>query len=476
MRPPRIPFAVGLVILLGAFGGAALRQQREVFDHEKHRKVFPECQGCHAGIREAGRSVYPSPESCANCHDGTVEKKVDWSPPPARPSNFRFTHAEHYRKSGEKLPADSTLACPACHIPSGATWLTVRRTISAQCLDCHGIRTAHFSAPDTACGTCHRPLAEATALPEARVAKFEKPASHEDKEFLSSKGHGELAEHGNRSCAICHARDFCMQCHVNAPEVKAIQALAPDPRSLALKVELEPPASHKEPRFLSQHGGKAKRDSGSCAYCHTQESCMACHRTPPRVVLLLPASGPGRGTGARIERQKPASHSADFADRHGPLASSSPGTCSACHARAECLECHRPNAGAGTTGGGYHPAGFLTRHPAAAFNQQADCAGCHNQATFCVTCHQQAGLVSPGRLQQGYHDATGVFLLNHGTAARQNIENCVACHSERDCLACHSAQAGRHFNPHGPGFDPDRLRHRNPQTCAACHGRNIPGG
>jgi hypothetical protein len=79
-------------------------------------------------------------------------------------------------------------------------------------------------------------------------------------------------------------------------------------------------------------------------------------------------------------------------------------------------------------------------------------------------------------LQPGYHDANAAFILNHGVAARQNIESCISCHSERDCLTCHSAQSGRHFNPHGPGFDPERLRRRNPQTCAACHGRSIPGG
>jgi hypothetical protein len=471
MSFPHIPFAAGLTILLGAVGAASLPKDRDVFDHEKHQKVFPECQGCHAGITQPGRPLYPTPESCANCHDGTVEKKVDWSAPPARPSNFRFTHAEHIRKSGEKLPADSAIACPACHTPSGATWLTVQRTISAQCLDCHGIKTAHFSAPDTACGTCHFTLAEATELPEARVAKFEKPDSHDDKAFLTSKGHGDLASHGNRSCAICHARDFCAQCHVNAPETKAIQALEPDARSLALKAELKAPASHKESRFLSQHGGKAKQDPERCATCHTQESCITCHRSRPAVVLALHASGPGRAIGARIERKKPGYHTVDFADRHAAIARSTPATCNACHARPECLECHRPNAGAA---GSYHPAGFLTRHPAAAYNRQTECAGCHNQAVFCTTCHLQSGLVSTGRLVQGYHDANGAFSLNHGVAARQNIENCIACHSERDCLTCHSAVGGRRFNPHGPGFDADRLRRRNPQTCAACHGRNIP--
>ena len=411
--------------------------------------------------------MYPSPESCATCHDGSVEKKVDWSPPPARPSNFRFTHAEHAKESGEKLPADSALACPACHTPSGATWLTVRRTISAQCLDCHGVHTAHLSAPDTACGTCHFPLAEATAMPEERVAKFEKPASHDDAAFLSSKGHGEQANRSTLSCSICHARDFCVGCHVNAPEVKAIQALAVDSRSLAIKTELKAPASHQESRFLSQHGGKAKQDPGSCAYCHTQESCMACHRAPPNVVLLLPASGPGRGIGARIERAgRPPTRPISWTNMARSLA----------HRRAPRRHdapvpgCHRPNAGAA---GNYPPGSIPDPASRRHFNREAE-SGVPQSGR--VLCHlPSAGWpASPGKLQKGYHDASGVFLLNHGTAARQNIETCVACHSERDCLACHSAQGGRKFNPHGPGFDAERMKRKNPQTCAACHGNAIP--
>jgi len=471
MNFPRIPLAAGLVLALGGFGGAVLHESRDRFDHEKHRKVFPECVGCHAGVIDPARPVFPPPDACAECHDGVVKPEVKWSAPAAHPSSLRFTHAAHLRKSEAKLPADSTLACRECHIPSGAAWMTVRRTLPDQCLGCHGIRTAHLSAPDTACATCHLTLVEATALPETRVAAFAKPVTHDDERFPTSQGHGDLAERGNRSCAVCHARDFCIQCHVNAPELKPIQALAPDPRSLAIQVELAAPTSHREPSFLAGHGGSAKRDAARCAFCHTRESCMACHRTRPAVVLALPDSGPGRGRGAHISL-KPGYHAAGFAERHGTAASQTPSTCSACHARAECLECHRPNPGADGT---YHPAGFLTRHPSAAFNRQTDCAVCHNQGAICATCHEESGLVSSGRLQQGYHDGDGAFALNHGVAARQNIESCVSCHSERDCLACHSAQGGRGFNPHGPGFDADRLRRRNPQMCAACHGPNIPG-
>lgn len=470
MTAGRGTLALGVVLLVGGFGGAASGEGGDDFDHEKHRKVFPECLGCHAGVTDPARPLYPAAEACVTCHDGVIERPVNWAVPAGRPSNFRFTHAEHARKSDAKLPADSTLACGECHIPSGAPPMTVRRTLSARCLDCHGVRVAHFSAPDTACATCHLTLAEATALPGARVAAFGTPASHEDAGFVTSRGHGQLAERGDGTCAYCHARDFCAQCHVNAPEVKAIQALAPDARSLAIEAELAAPASHREARFLSRHGGMADRDPSRCAACHTRESCIACHRTRPAIVLALPDSGPGRGPGARIERI-PGYHGVGFADRHGPPARSAPGRCGACHARAECLECHRPDPGAA---GNYHPAGFLTRHPGAAFNRQVDCTGCHNQGAICATCHRQAGLATPGWRRPEYHDANAAFGLNHGVAARQNLESCVSCHTERDCLTCHSAQAGRGFNPHGPGFDPERLRRRNPQMCAACHGRGIP--
>jgi len=457
---------------LFGFGGAALATDRDEFDHEQHRKLFPSCENCHAGAIDSVGSFWPTPESCAECHDGTVQKRVEWSAPPSRPSNLRFTHAAHRRSAAEELAADSSLACSECHIKTGAAWMSVTRTLPDQCLDCHGFKVEHAAAPDSTCATCHLTLVEAEALPRERIAKFPKPASHDEPEFREARGHGELAEKSTASCATCHARDYCAQCHVDAPENRAIQAMASDPRSLAIAAELKPPASHTDRRFQARHGAMSRRETKACSTCHTQESCLACHRAQPAVASRMPPEGWGRGRGAVIERKRPDTHGRDFSDRHARLASSSPKTCNACHARAECLDCHRPNAGATGT---YHPAGFLTRHPTAAWSRQSDCSECHSQAAFCATCHEQAGLVSSRQLARGYHDAQPSFLLNHGTAARQNLESCASCHAERDCLTCHSAQGGRRFNPHGPGFNPDRLRRRNPQTCAACHGRAVPG-
>lgn len=477
MNLPRILLLTG-ALLAGAAGVSAL--EKDGFDHEKHARLFPSCESCHAGITDTTRAVWPTVESCASCHDGKVEEKVDWTAPTREPpTNLRFTHASHADAAAAKLPADSTLACRSCHIATDGQWMAVARTRSAECRSCHQLPEKHLAAADTACATCHLTLAEATTLPRERIAKFEVPANHEAKDFLTEKGHGQAAKppaggHWDVSpnCATCHARDFCAQCHVNAPEVRLIQALAPDPRSTAIEAKLEAPAGHKAGTFLARHGAASRRDPESCASCHTQQSCIACHRSQPAVAVAMPAAGAGRGIGARIERKKPASHTVRFADMHGPEASASPKTCAACHARTECLDCHRPAAGAESS---YHAAGFLVRHPAAAFSRESDCATCHNQANFCASCHEQSGLAGTGRaLAGGYHDSRGSFLLSHGTAARQNLESCVTCHTERDCLACHSAQT-RRFNPHGPGFDPERLRRKNPQTCSACHGRNIPG-
>ncbi len=470
---------IATLATVGVGGTLAARRAADHFDHRQHRDVFPTCEGCHPGARDSTKSFWPTAEDCANCHDGTVEKRVDWQPPSGRtPSNFRFSHIGHAEEAREQLPADS-VQCSSCHMERGAPWMAVQRPIVRQCFSCHGIKTEHLAAPDSACGTCHLTLADAVGLPRERVGRFPEPPSHREPGFIQR--HGKLAtvktdEAGAavaRSCATCHAREFCITCHVNAPEVPAIQALTSDERSLAIHVELEAPSSHSTPDFLMHHGRAARRESETCSTCHTQQSCLTCHVAQPGVAVALHAAGPGRAPGPSLKRKRPASHGDDFTEAHARLASTAPRSCNACHARADCLECHRPDPASGS---GYHPVGFLSRHPASAYARETSCAECHNSRSFCADCHEQAGLTSRGRLDAGFHDARSAFLLGHGPAARQNLESCVTCHAERDCLACHATalRGGRNFNPHGPGFDAERLRRKNPQMCTVCHGVAIP--
>jgi hypothetical protein len=468
-----------VAIALDAHSGRGLAAQQTEpprFDHSKHRKVFPTCTICHQEQAQGEGSLYPDPATCASCHDGTVEPRVSWRPPvEPRRTNLRFDHAlvSVMTRAGQPEPP----SCTVCHSAEGSPWMAVERVNFPHCLSCHGVRTAHLAAPDSACSVCHLPLAQAKQLTREDVAAFPAPPSHRDAGWKRGTGHGLAAQSGAHgaavaaSCATCHARDFCLTCHVDAPDRAAIQALERDPRSTAIVVHLTPPPSHADPGFETRHNLAARRQPAQCATCHTRESCLTCHATTPRVAAALPVRGPGRGVGAIIQRRRPAFHGADFSRGHAAMAASTPTMCAGCHVQRDCLECHRPDAAAGP---GYHPAGFLARHPAAAYARETSCSDCHNAAGFCATCHAAAGVVSSGPLRSGYHDARGFFIAGHGQAARQSLETCTACHAERDCLPCHSALGGRRFDPHGPGFDAERLRRKNPQMCTVCHGTAIP--
>ena len=475
----RSGWVVLILLLLSGTRERALSQDTsgQGFDHWEHRALFPSCLSCHEGVIASGRELWPEPTACNDCHDGIIEERVEWSPPAGPPrTNLRFTHGEHAEAVREAAGPDSTLVCESCHSVGGDR-MQVRLAVAQTCLDCHQIQTAHLSAPDTSCATCHVTLAQAGRLTRKDVAEFPEPPSHKRSNFAFDL-HGELAradgprEQVSAACATCHARDFCTECHVNAPEVPVIQALARDPRSTVHQAELKAPPSHHDPEFLFEHGPLARRDAASCATCHTQESCLACHGEQTAGVQGLPAAGPGRGKGAPPRRRRPETHGLDFSEIHGPVASARPRSCEGCHVRPQCLDCHRPNPADPPPG--YHPAGFLTSHPASAYSRETTCSDCHNAGQFCADCHVTSGLSARGQLDAGYHDAKRFFLLGHGQAARQNLESCAACHAERDCLTCHSALSGRRFNPHGPGFDAATLRRKNSQVCTACHGAFIP--
>jgi hypothetical protein len=475
-RRTRTGLALVAVVALASTAGAAWWRDR--FDHSQHREVFVSCQTCHFAGSDYSAAVWPKPEACASCHDGSVEKRVEWEPPEgSAPSNLKFTHVSHAEEVRKAAGRDSTVACAACHSTPGAPWMRVERAVVGNCLSCHHTPGPHLAAADTACATCHVPLWEAPRLAAARIAEWPAPPSHRDPDFAAA-GHGELARTDRgvaASCAVCHARDFCATCHVNAPEEVAIQALQPDARSLAIhRGELEEPASHHRRDFLRVHGSLIgeRGAGGRCMVCHTQESCTTCHLAAPGEVRALPAAAPNRGAGAKVERKRPASHGIDFADAHAAPASSATQTCAGCHTREQCLDCHRADP---ATRAAYHPRDFLSRHPTQAYGQDVACGSCHNASQFCQSCHQQAGVVASGPLagRADFHDAKRFFAAGHGDAARQSLESCASCHAERDCMACHSAQT-RRFNPHGPGFDAERLRKRNSQMCSACHGAAIP--
>lgn len=471
-----------LRVMLGCFAIATgvtrvAAQGPAGFDHARHARVFPSCIACHPGAENPDTTFWPDPVRCAACHDGTTMPRIAWQPPTApHPSNLKFVHDLVPLMARTTPQGPQPLACRDCHVPAGAGRMDVHRGVPERCVECHAPGSTHLAVPDTVCSTCHVPLVRAASLRPADIAGFPAPPSHRTPGFVTGGVHGRLAtatrEPVSPSCAVCHARDFCLACHVDAPERPAIQALEPDARARAIVVHLPRPSSHDDPSFVSRHAAMVRSNPQQCATCHTRESCLACHAPSQRVGLALHSAAADRAPGAQPRRAPPPSHRENFVQRHASAAAATPATCAGCHVRTDCLQCHRPDAAASPAG--YHPIGFVQRHPAAAYSRETRCADCHNTGSFCQTCHATAGLVSTGPLGAGYHDVSSTFSAGHGQAARQSLESCTACHAERDCLPCHSALGGRRFNPHGPGFDAERLRRKNSQMCTVCHGAAIP--
>lgn len=260
----------------------------------------------------------------------------------------------------------------------------------------------------------------------------------------------------------------CTACHGGMAQVGG--AAFPDPGfcsachdgSIQVEISWSPPNARPQtnPRF--QHATHIEAAGNECEDCHT-------------VAGELPVAEQCRDCHSRAEglRNSAVVHGTEFRNRHATEAAAAPETCGSCHIRPDCLECHRPNPATG--GPGYHAANFLTEHPTAAYNRANSCSDCHNVRSFCADCHQNAGLTAANGIGSGYHDAKQNFIAGHGQAARQSLETCVACHAENDCLACHSTISGG-INPHGPGFDAERLRSKNPSMCAVCHPTGGSGG
>lgn len=462
--------AAGLILALTARG-----RVQETFPHERHAGMFPLCIGCHEGVPTGDRSAfYPPPTQCTGCHDGVEQDTVPWFPPPADEATpVRFTHPSH----GASVVAvgDEPLDCVVCHTEPGRPPMAIEReVVTGSCFECHA-HSAERHYVDADCAMCHGPAAE-TPMGGGWLALLPYPADHARGDFLS-RLHGSLAAAEPARCATCHTRERCTSCHVDAGDVTEIADIPAAGAELELPrfaAHYTIPPSHAAPDFLEAHGEAASRQS--CATCHTRDDCAACHVAPePPAVREMPHAASVSAPGVLLRRRAPESHeSAWFVERHGAAAAADPASCSTCHTRDSCADCHEAAATdvedrTRLTGTSFHPPNFAARHSAEAYGRRLECASCHDTSAFCRDCHEQAGFEPSGALGPGFHDAEPVWLLRHGQAARQALESCAACHEQRNCLQCHSTVGAFQVNPHGPGFDPERARSRNPGICFACH-------
>jgi len=439
------------------------------FPHARHARLFTTCASCHAGIATGDSAQFlPAPESCASCHNGDLVRAVAWTPSPRRVTNVVMDHGRHLALLARAGIGPET-ACQRCHAAADTLgFMIVGRANPERCVSCHG-RGAPSHLAQRSCEPCHTPLHDNPALTVATIAGYPKPPSHDSAWTLN---HGVAAD--GSTCAVCHAQQFCVKCHVNAGGVDAIRTLAPDDRMAAivrsLAVTYPRPPSHLTATWPRQHGVTARASVAECANCHTQESCLGCHRVEERVppVLALPRRSRTGAAGVDLSGLKPADHTPDQLLHHRVVAAGGTASCNVCHRPSYCESCHDA-----AKAPGFHGADFVQRHARASYASEAECSACHQTQVFCRSCHRMLGEATTGAPVGKFHDHQPGWLFGHGGIARRAIESCAGCHEQTFCLRCHSAIGGQGVNPHGPGFDP-RVQSKNPTTCRLCHGAAVP--
>lgn len=399
---------------------------------------------------------------------------------------------------------------PADSFPHAA-----HRRLFASCTTCHGGIISGDSAaarpPAASCAACHdgaqaAPVNWAPGPPRPTNLRFD------------HRAHGRaVAEHGDSAiaCVACHAERptsafmeagraapaACFSCHAHrAPSHFAAVDCAACHRPLRSALRLaaadigrfsKPPSHDRD--YVFRHAREAAE--ASCAFCHTRESCAACHVNAGRLTEITALGSDARvaalvGVRARIEYPTPASHrAASFPRAHGVLAGARGATCANCHARESCLGCHRAEERLGAiaalprrTGRGArgvdladarprdHGPGFAARHRVAAAGGDQSCGSCH-APSYCASCHDAAAA-------PGFHGAN--YVARHGAESFGTTTECASCHQpEAFCVTCHRETGRASQTGAAPGkyhdaqqqwtFAHGAVARRSIETCAGCH-------
>ena len=220
----------------------------------------------------------------------------------------------------------------------------------------------------------------------------------------------------------------------------------------------------------------------ACLRCHTDGSeerhCADCHLA--KLGGLIETSFEHGSLVPKHDGLGDA-HGPDFARDHRQQARQVGATCTACHDRSECVDCHqgviKPME--------FHPGNYLLSHPVEARRGRPDCTACHRYETFCVACHERSGIGTRAGGQFNSLDPKRAFHPTgwssagpgpnlHAGEARRNIASCASCHRDEDCMDCHSAEPGKlHASPHPVGWRGSArcraLDRGNRRMCLRCH-------
>lgn len=199
-----------------------------------------ECADCHASRAPASHAAEPfehwdpavlQASRCSVCHEGS--RYCSDCHTSVKPDS----HKSGWDHGAQALAIDSN--CGFCHQQT-------------YCADCHGLEMPHGNrfvashgerSDHSVCSSCH----ERSQCLDCHQSVY--PEDHRQSDWLAKHVDGDPDR-----CQYCHAEPVCSDCHGGFE--------MPHPVELLL--------DHAQPAYKS---------AASCALCHEREDCLQCHRT-----------------------------------------------------------------------------------------------------------------------------------------------------------------------------------------------------
>lgn len=306
---------------------------------------------------------------------------------------IKFSHTFHVKEQG--------IACEDCHTAAKTSKLS-----SDTLLGNHDVcKTCHDDQISNNCLYCH--TTQENIVPIKRPER-EIIFSHE----LHIVGH-------NMKCEVCHAgmdtvvyatsRNMpqmvtCMNCHSEEKVSTNCETCHTDFVSLV-------PEDHLATDFRKDHKKLTRLgiQDASCKTCHAESFCQDCH------------------TGSELQ---------GFTSTKDLMADPSPRTSTKDSPKQLRLQ-------------QVHGLNYRFTHGIDAKSKLLDCYSCHEQQTFCVSCHEAGGNINQQKFKPESHNVAGFTTIGRGSGggrhaelARRDLESCMACHDVQGndpvCLQCHT--------------------------------------
>jgi len=234
-------------------------------------------------------------------------------------------------------------------------------------------------------------------------------------------------------CSDCHeldaqndsyslVADICEGCH---DQVYTEWKLSTPARKL--ESDFSHSKHHKKMKCTDCHGSTASDSHEAGSPVMDFEGCSDCHREKDS---NIPESQCARCHGEDLKNRAPDDHAHAWTRRHGAesgwrVFDEHGRDCEQCHARHQCIECHRTQKPAD------HTSLWRVRtHGTSADWDRERCRKCHETGT-CVRCHRTTEPLNH----------RGAWKYTHGLAAQSRSSRyCNVCHSTSTCRACHKGK------------------------------------